>query len=78
MKRLMASLIGALPIAAPSLAFASYAGAGYRGIASLYYTFIALVLVYGVYDTFGKNVGTHISASVIVIGAYLLVQLAPE
>ncbi len=77
MKRLMASLMGALPIAAPSVALASYAGGGYRGIASLYYTFIALVLVYGVYDTFGKNVGSHIGAAVIVIGAYLLTQAAP-
>ena len=43
----------------------------------MYYTFIAMVLVYGVYDTFGKK-GMYIGAPVIIIGAYFLTSLAPE
>ena len=76
MKRIVASLVGSLAATMPSLALA-YEGSGYRGIASMYYTFIAMVLVYGVYDTFGKK-GMYIGAPVIIIGAYFLTSLAPE
>lgn len=77
MRRLLGSLTGLASAAVPTLALATDVGGGYRGIASMYYTLIAIVLVYGVYDTFGKSVGTHIGAGVIVVGCYALTQLAP-
>src|SRR5690349_6298111 len=40
----------------PTLAWAEGAGGGYRGIGSIYYTFIWVVLCYGLYDAFGKTV----------------------
>ncbi len=78
MRRLFAALSGWLAASLPSLALAEGAGGGYQGIASLYYSIIALILIYGVYDTFGKKLGSHIGAAVIVIGAYALTQMAPE
>ena len=41
----------------PQLALAQGAGGGYEGIASIYFTFIGLILIYGVHDIFGKKVG---------------------
>ncbi len=77
MKRLIAIFAGLFPVVLPSVALASYAGGGYRGIAAMYYSIIAVVLIFGAYDTFGKNLKTHIGVAVIVIGAYLLIQQAP-
>ncbi len=78
MKRLVVAMCaGLFPAVLPSLALASYEGAGYRGIAAMYYTIIAVVLIFGAYDTFGKNLKTHIGVGVIVIGIYLLIQQAP-
>ena len=77
MRRLFAALSGWLAASLPSLALATEPSSGYQGIASLYYSIIALILVYGAYDTFGKKLGTHIGAAVIVIGAYVLAQMAP-
>ena len=56
MKKIVGVLAGLMLWLAPSLALAEAAGGGYRGIAQIYYTFIAAVLIYGVYDTFGKKV----------------------
>ena len=55
----------------PALAFAEGAGGGYRGIASMYYFFIGVILVFGVYDVFGKKVSLY-AAPVIAIGIYFL------
>ena len=52
----------------PTLALAEGAGAGYRGIGSIYYTFIWAVLCYGLYDTFGKTV-TCIGAPILAVAA---------
>jgi hypothetical protein len=53
------------------MALAEGAGGSYRGIGQIYYTFIAAVLVYGVYDAFGKK-AMYIVGPIIVIGLYLL------
>lgn len=36
-------------------AFANEPGGGYEGITAMYYFFIAVILVYGVYDIFFKK-----------------------
>lgn len=77
MKRLIATFIGLLSASVPSWALATEPSSGYQGIASMYYTLIAVVLIYGVYDTFGKK-AMYIGAPIIVILAYILVQQAPE
>ncbi len=77
MKRMLATLTGFLSALLPSWALAEGAGGGYQGIASMYYTLIAIVLIYGVYDTFGKK-AMYIGAPIIVILAYVLTQQAPE
>lgn len=51
------AVVGALG-ASVSVALANEPKAGapdYSGISSLYYTFIGLILAYGVYDTFFKK-----------------------
>ncbi len=56
MKRLAAfsGAFGSVLLSA-SLAFANEPGGGYEGITYMYYTLIALILGYGVYDTFFKK-----------------------
>lgn len=56
MKSVLTSL-GSLGIvlASASAALANEPGGGYEGISAMYYTLIALVLGYGVYDTFFKK-----------------------
>jgi hypothetical protein len=63
--------VGMVAILLPTLAFAEGAGGTYRGIGQIYYTFIAAILVYGVYDTFGKK-AVYVAAPIIIIGMYLL------
>jgi hypothetical protein len=65
------SVLAGLTALWPTLAFAEEAGGSYRGIGSIYYTFIGAILIYGVYDTFGKQ-ATYILAPLIVIGLYLM------
>ena len=69
MKRL-AAFAATLTLGCPALALAEETG-GYRGIGQLYYTFMALILIYGVYDAFGKK-AMYVAAPIIVIGLYLL------
>jgi hypothetical protein len=55
----------------PSLALAQEAvNASYRGIGSIYYTFIWAILCYGLYGTFGKK-AMYIGAPILAIAAYL-------
>jgi hypothetical protein len=54
MKRL-ATLSTGLILGSPALALAAEHSAGYRGIGLIYFSFIAAVLIYGVYDSFGKT-----------------------
>lgn len=71
MKRLFGALSGLALTFTPAVALAEGAGGTYRGIASIYFTFITVVLIYGVYDVFGKK-AMYIAAPVIAIGMYLL------
>ncbi len=73
MKRLLSTLYGLVLMAVPSLALANVPGGGYEGIASMYYSLIAIILIYGVYDTFGKK-AMYVATPIIVLLAYFLVQ----
>ena len=70
MKRL-AALSAILILGSPTLALAAEHSAGYRGIGMLYYIFIAAILIYGVYDSFGKK-AMYVAAPIIVVGLYLM------
>ena len=54
MKRL-ATLLAGVILASPTLALAAEHSAGYRGIGQLYFSLMAAILIYGVYDTYGKT-----------------------
>ena len=69
MKRL-AILSAGLILGSPALALAEESG-GYRGIGTLYFTFMGAILIYGVYDSFGKK-AMYVAAPFIVIGLYLM------
>ncbi len=75
MRQLVSTLVGMITVLGPSLALAEGAGGSYRGIALIYYMFIAAVLIYGMYDTFGKKV-TYVAAPLIAIGMYFLLPNA--
>jgi len=70
MNRVVSALAG-LTALWPTLAVAEEAGGSYRGIGSIYFTFMGAILVYGVYDTFGKQ-AAYIIGPLIVIGLYLM------
>jgi hypothetical protein len=70
MKRL-AALTAMLIMGSPTFVLAAEESGGYRGIGQLYYTFMAAILIYGVYDAFGKK-AMYVAAPIIVIGLYLL------
>ena len=58
-------------LASPTLALAAEHSAGYRGIGYIYFTFIAAVLIYGVYDSFGK-MAMYVMAPIILVGLFLM------
>jgi len=70
MKRL-AAFLTILTLGSPTLALAAEHSAGYRGIGQLYFTFMAAILIYGVYDSFGKK-AMYVMAPIIVIGLYMM------
>lgn len=70
MNRVLSVLVGFTALW-PTLALAEGAGGSYRGIGSIYYTIIGAILIYGVYDTFGKK-AMYIVGPLIVIGLYLM------
>ncbi len=70
MKRL-ATLSAGLILGSPALAMAAEHSAGYRGIGQLYFSAMAAVLIYGVYDAFGKT-AMYIMAPIILIGLYMM------
>jgi hypothetical protein len=70
MNRVLSVLIGLMTFW-PTLALAEQAGGTYRGIGSIYYTIIGAVLIYGVYDAFGKK-AMYVAGPIIAIGLYLL------
>jgi len=69
--RMALTVLSGLAVWAPAVAFAEGAGGGYRGIASMYYTLIWVVLCYGVYDTFGKT-ALYIGAPILAIATYFM------
>ena len=70
MKQLSA-LSAILILGSPTLALAVEHNAGYRGIGQLYFTFMAAILIYGVYDSFGKK-AMYVAAPIIVAGLYMM------
>jgi hypothetical protein len=68
MKRL-ATLSAGLILGSPALALAAEHSASYRGIGWIYFTFIAVILLYGVYDSFGKT-AMYVAAPVILGWSY--------
>lgn len=76
MDRLLGRIAGFVAGFAPVLAFANQPEAGYQGIAFMYYSLIAVILIYGTYDTFGKLAG-HIGTPIILLLAYFLAGMAP-
>jgi hypothetical protein len=65
-------LIVALLLSWPGLVWAEDAPhAGYRGIATIYYTLIWAILVYGIRDAFGKK-AFYIGAPAIAVIIYFL------
>ena len=58
-------------LGSPTLAFAVEHNAGYRGIGYIYFSFIGAVLIYGVYDAFGK-MPMYVMAPIILIGLFLM------
>jgi hypothetical protein len=58
-------------LASPTLALAVEHNAGYRGIGYIYFSFIAAVLIYGVYDAFGKTT-MYVMAPIILVGLFLM------
>ncbi|MGQ0811033.1 MAG: hypothetical protein ACT4OO_07395 [Nitrospiraceae bacterium] len=71
MREFLSLLVGLMSVLLPSMAFAEGAGGSYRGIGQIYYTFIAAVLIYGVYDTFGKK-AMYIVGPIIVVALYVM------
>lgn len=49
------TLTAGLILGFPALALAAEHNASYRGIAWIYFAFIATILIYGVHDSFGKK-----------------------
>jgi hypothetical protein len=70
MKRI-AAFFAILTLGSPVLALAADHDAGYRGIGQLYFFFMGAILIYGVYDSFGKK-AMYVMAPIIVIGLYMM------
>lgn len=67
----LATLSAGFLLGSPALALAAEHNAGYRGIGQLYFSLMAAILIYGVYDTFGKT-AMYVMAPIIVVGLYLM------
>lgn len=70
MTRLIMLLAGSI-LASPTLALAAEHSASYRGIGQLYFSLMGAILIYGVYDTFGKT-AMYVMAPIIIVGLYLM------
>lgn len=68
MKRL-AALSAGLILGSPALALAVEHNASYRGIGWIYFALIATILIYGVYDSFGKT-AMYVAAPIILVWSY--------
>ncbi len=76
MKRLFSLLTGLALAVRPEIALASEVGGGYEGIASVYFTFIGLILIFGAYDVMGpkpyRKKAMMVITPVIAIALYLM------
>jgi hypothetical protein len=70
-KRAFYGLLGSLSCLLPQVALANEPSASYGGIAAMYFSFIAIILIYGVFDVLGKTAG-RIATPLILIAAYML------
>jgi hypothetical protein len=71
MKRLL-YLVMTVLLTLPTFAWAEEAPeASYRGIASLYYTLIWIVLAYGLWDAFGRK-ALYVGGPVLAVIIYFL------
>ncbi|MDX2252979.1 MAG: hypothetical protein NW202_11880 [Nitrospira sp.] len=68
MKRL-ATLAAGLILGSPAFALAADHSASYRGIGWIYYTLISTILIYGVYDSFGKT-AMYVAVPIILGWSY--------
>lgn len=68
MKRLV-TLSAGMILGSPALALAAEHSAGYRGVGMLYFSFISFILIYGVYDSFGKT-AMYVAAPIILGWSY--------
>lgn len=75
MKRILQFLGGFLVIILPRLAWAEGAGGSYQGIASIYYDLIAVLLIYGVYETFSAKMSPSTLAPSLPSGRILWFQM---
>jgi hypothetical protein len=66
----LGAYLATLTLGSPAIVMAEELG-GYRGIGTLYFTFMGAILIYGVYDAFGK-MAMYVAAPIIVIGLYLM------
>jgi hypothetical protein len=76
MTKLVGTVMGLALALAPALAWAEGAGGSYRGIAQIYYTFISVVLIYGVHDVFHNKKLTI--AAVIIVPLVMFGVLLPK
>lgn len=67
LSRIYIGVMGILAMFLPQLAWAVEPGGGYKGIASMYYGVIAVILIYGVYDIFGKQVVKYVGPVIAII-----------
>jgi hypothetical protein len=65
------TMLAGLILASPTLALAAEHSSSYRGIGGMYFSFMGAILIYGVYDTFGKT-AMYVTAPIIVVGLYLM------
>lgn len=63
-------VVGIASVLGPTAALAEGAGGGYKGIAQIYFTFIGVILIYGVHDVFHNKKLTIAAAIVIPVLLY--------
>ena len=76
MKRLFSLLTGLALAVRPEIALAEEVGGGYEGIASVYFTLIGLILIFGAYSVMGpktyRKKAMRVITPVIAIALYLM------
>ncbi len=72
MRLLITLWVALMTWAVPAFALASEEfDGGYRGIATIYYTLMWVILTYGLYDSFGKQ-AMYVGAPVLAIVLYFM------